>query len=295
MEPPAATDNSLRARVAALHARHAGKTLVLFFLGGFLFDAVMLSRIDEPGMLIQQGAYLLLCGTLLAVTQRMELKQLEPPRVLRKAWHYVDHVIHFMLGTLLNAYSIFYFRSASGLTALGFVVVIVALLALNELPRFQKLGPVVLYALYSICLTSYLAYLLPVLLGYIRPWMFYLAVGAALLPLTLHVLLLLRWGRAFGHVARHAAIPAYGVQLAFLLVYAHRAAGAAGREGDGHLSRRPARAGRAALAAAEARLEVLAEGRPGLSRARRRQGLVLRAHLRAGALSRSTRHRLVSR
>jgi hypothetical protein len=224
MEPPAATDNSLRARVAALHARHAGKTLVLFFLGGFLFDAVMLSRIDEPGMLIQQGAYLLLCGTLLAVTQRMELKQLEPPRVLRKAWHYVDHVIHFMLGTLLNAYSIFYFRSASGLTALGFVVVIVALLALNELPRFQKLGPVVLYALYSICLTSYLAYLLPVLLGYIRPWMFYLAVGAALLPLTLHVLLLLRWGRAFGHVARHAAIPAYGVQLAFLLVYALRIA-----------------------------------------------------------------------
>lgn len=184
----------------------------------------MLSRIDEPGMLLQQGAYLILCGALLAVTQRMELLKLEPPPALRKAFHYVDHAMHFMLGTLLNAYSIFYFHSASGLTALGFVVVIGALLALNELPRFQKLGPVVLYALYSICLTSYLAYLYPVLLGRIRPWMFYAAVGTALVPLGLHVLLLLRWGRAFDHVARHAAIPAFGVQALFLLLYALRIA-----------------------------------------------------------------------
>ncbi len=217
-------DTSLRGRIGALHARHAGKTLVLSFLGGFVFDAVMLSRIDEPGMLIQQGAYLLICGTLLAVTQRMELKKLEPPPWLRKPWHYVDHAIHFMLGTLLNAYSIFYFRSASGLTALGFVVIITSLLALNELPRFQKLGPVVLYALYSICLTSYFAYLFPVLLRHISPWMFYLAVGAALLPLTLQVSLLLKWGRAFSQVARHVALPAYGVQLVFLLVYALRIA-----------------------------------------------------------------------
>ncbi len=217
-------ESSLRGRLQALRARHGGKTMVLFFIGGFLFDAVMLSRIDEPGMLLQQGAYLAICGTLLALTQRLELKQLEPPLFLRKPWHYVDHAIHFMLGTLLNAYSIFYFRSASGLTAFGFVVIIAGLLALNELPRFQKLGPVVLVALYSICLTSYLAYLIPVLLGSIRPWMFYLAVATALLPLTLHVLFLLKWGRALTHVALHAAIPAYGVQLLFVLLYALRVA-----------------------------------------------------------------------
>ena len=222
IETPA--DASLRERLSALHARHQGKAMVLFFVGGFVFDAVMLSRIDEPGMLVQQGAYLVLCGALLGLTQYFELKQREPPALLRKPWHYVDHAIHFMLGTLLNAYSIFYFRSASGLTALAFVVFIAALLALNELPRFQKLGPVVIYALYSICLTSYLAYLLPVLLGSIRPWMFYAAVAAALVPLTAHVLLLLRWGRALGHVALHAAVPAYGVQALFLLLYALRLA-----------------------------------------------------------------------
>ena len=215
---------TVRGRLKSLHARHAGKTMLLFFGAGFLFDALMLSRIDEPGMLIQQGAYLSICGTLLALTQRMALKNLEPPASLRRPWHYVDHAIHFMLGTLLNAYSIFYFRSASGLTAAIFVVIVCGLLAVNELPRFQKLGPMVLVALYSICLTSYLAYLFPVLLGSIRPWMFYLAVATALLPLTLHVLLLSRWSTTRGHVVRHAAIPAYGVQLLFLLLYLFRVA-----------------------------------------------------------------------
>ena len=224
LAPAALPDRSLRGRVLAFQARHQGKTMLFFFVGGFIFDAVMLSRIDEPPMLIQQGTYLAVCGVLLALTQRLELKGLQPPARLRKAWHYVPHLIHFMLGTLLNAYTIFYFQSASGFTAVGFVVVICALLALNELPRFQKLGPIVLYALYSICLTSYFAYLFPVLIGHIRPWMFYLAVVVALVPLALHVSLLLRWSRSLGHVARHAALPAFGVQGAFILLYALRIA-----------------------------------------------------------------------
>lgn len=212
------------ARIHAFKEKNDQLLMVLFFVGGFLFDAVMLSRIDEPPMLIQQGAYLAVCGFLLAITQHFEIKKKEPPKFLKKPWHYVEHVLHFMLGTLLNAYSIFYFQSASGVTAIGFVLFICALLALNELPRFQKMGPVVVYALYSICLTSYFGYLYPVLFGHIRPWMFYLAVGTAVIPLVVHLLLLLRWTHSYNHVARHMAVPAFGVQLLFVLVYSLRIA-----------------------------------------------------------------------
>ena len=51
------------------------------------------------------------------------------------------------------------------------------LLLVNELPSVRRLGPIVLYALYSFSLTSYFAYLYPVLFGRIRPWMFVLAIG----------------------------------------------------------------------------------------------------------------------
>jgi hypothetical protein len=143
----------LLGRLRAFKDRNDGLVMSLFFVGGFLFDAGMLSRIDEPLMLVQQALYLIVCGALLAGTEWLELRKVEPPGWLRKPWHYAEHVLHFMLGTLLNAYSIFYFQSASGFTAVALLVVAAALLALNELPRFRRFGPLVLYALYSICLT----------------------------------------------------------------------------------------------------------------------------------------------
>jgi Protein of unknown function (DUF2914) len=218
------TPPKLVERLKQFKSRNERVVSTCFFLGGFLFDAVMLSRIDEPLMLVQQGGYLLLCGGLIAYSQRLEWKKLQPPVRLRKVWHYADHLLHFMLGTLLNAYSIFYFQSASGITAVCFVVVIVVLLAINEMPRFHRLGPVVLYALYSICLTSYFAYLFPVLIGHLRPWMFYLSVGVASALLLVQVRALLRWSESYLHVARHAAIPAFGVQALFLVLYSLRVA-----------------------------------------------------------------------
>jgi hypothetical protein len=223
-DEPDTAPATLFARLSSFKSRNDRVLSTAFFLGGFLFDAVMLSRIDEPLMLVQQGGYLIICGLLLAFQQKMELKKLEPPVWLRKPWKYADHLLHFMLGTLLNAYSIFYFQSASGITAVCFVVAVAALLAFNEMPRFHKLGPVMLYALYSICLTSYFAYLIPVMIGDLRPWMFYLAVAAAGSVCFLQVYVLLRWSQSYLHVARHAAIPAFGVQALFVLLYALRIA-----------------------------------------------------------------------
>lgn len=196
----------------------------LFFAGGFLFDAVMVDRIDETPMLLQQFAYLVLTGALLALTQYYALKQREPPRALRKVWSYTDHAIHFMLGTLLNAYTIFYFQSASGLTAVGFLLVVAALLAVNELPRFHRLGPVMVYALYSICLTSYFAYLIPVRAHSVAPWMFYCAVGLSLIPIALFVRVLGVWSGNPQYGLRMAGLPALGVQALFVLSYALRIA-----------------------------------------------------------------------
>src|SRR3954468_9817126 len=129
-----------------------------FFTAGFVFDAFMVRRIDDVRVLVQQSLYLALSGVLLASLV-----------VLReRANRWLAPALHFMLGTLLNAYALFYVRSGSGLAAILFFVVIAALLVVNELPSVRKLGPVVPYGLYSFCLTSYFAYLYPVLIGRIR-------------------------------------------------------------------------------------------------------------------------------
>jgi len=185
---------------------------VAFFAAGFVFDAFMIRRIDDVKVLVQQGLYLAVSGVLLAhiVTMR------------ERTYRWASPVLHFMLGTLLNAYALFYVKSASGLAAILFFAVISLLLLANELPAMHKRGPVVLYGLYSFCLTSYFAYLFPVLIGRIRWWMFVLAVFTSLVPLALVT--------TYHHtrigdrrqLIRHALVPALSVQVLLLALYVLR-------------------------------------------------------------------------
>jgi hypothetical protein len=211
--------NGLRARVRAFRARHARAESIAFFAGGFLFDAVMVGRIDETPVLVQQAAYLVVTGLLLGGMLRAELLKIEPPGWLGRPWRYMEHAVHFMLGTLLNAFILFYVKSGSGLTALLFLALLSLLLLINEHPRFHRLGPVMLFGLYSFALTSYLAYLLPVLAGRLRPWMFFAASALSLLPILLLARLMARWGQDRLRAFRQAMGPAIGVQAALLLLF----------------------------------------------------------------------------
>ncbi|HET9157160.1 MAG TPA: DUF2914 domain-containing protein [Myxococcaceae bacterium] len=216
---PAVEPGGWRERLRAFRARHAREESLAFFIGGFLFDAVMVGRIDETPLLIQQAAYLAVTGLLLGGMLRFEIKELEPPRWLRLPWRYVEHAMHFMLGTLLNAFSLFYVKSGSGTTAILFLGLISLLLLINEHPRFHRLGPVVLFGLYSFSLTSYLAYLLPVLLGHLRGWMFFAASALSLLPILFLARLMARCGEDSRRAFRQAVGPAIGVQVLLLLLF----------------------------------------------------------------------------
>jgi len=179
----------------------------------------MVGRIDETPMLLQQAAYLLVTGVLLGAMLRFELLHLEPPAWLRRPWRYVEHAMHFMLGTLLNAFILFYVKSGSGVTAALFLALISLLLLVNEHPRFHRLGPVALFGLYSFALTSYLAYLLPVLAGHLRTWMFFAASALSLGPILLLARLMARWGEDGRRAFRQGVGPAIGVQALLLVLF----------------------------------------------------------------------------
>ena len=212
----------MRERIRAFRARHAREESISFFAGGFLFDAVMVGRIDETPVLVQQAAYLLVTGLLLGAMLRFELLHLEPPGWLRRPWRYLEHAIHFMLGTLLNAFILFYVKSGSGLTAVLFLGLISVLLLINEHPRFHRLGPVVLFGLYSFSLTSYLAYLVPVIAGHLRGWMFLTASVLSLLPILFLARLMARWGDDRRRAFQQAVVPAIGVQALLLVLFVFR-------------------------------------------------------------------------
>ena len=99
-----------------------------------------------------------------------------PPRWLVRAWPWSEDAIHFLFGSLLSSFTLFYLKSSSGFSAVLFLSILCALLIANELPRFRERGPVVRFVLLSLCLTSYIAFLLPVILGFISKWLFVSAI-----------------------------------------------------------------------------------------------------------------------
>jgi hypothetical protein len=171
----------LGGRFKAFKERHHVAFEVAFFFAGFLFDVLLLHRIDSTPLLIHQGTYLVLAAGLIFWDHRLHTAGKEPGGVLGKIASYRLWVMHFFLGTLLNAFMVFYFRASSGILAFLFLIGLSALIVANELPQFRARGPIVRVMMLSFAVTSYLAYLLPVLYGKLH-WVQYVlatVIGSA--------------------------------------------------------------------------------------------------------------------
>jgi hypothetical protein len=153
-----------------------------FFVSGFLFDAVMLERIDNLFSIVQQTFYLLI------VIQLLKLKILESggvwqaPKWLSRVWRYSGEALNFFLGTLLNFYMLFYFVSSSLAVSSLFLLIVFGLLVLNESPRFQERSLQIKSVLLSVALFSFLFIIVTLAFGCVGylPFTLSLSIGVLL-------------------------------------------------------------------------------------------------------------------
>ncbi|MHB8873252.1 MAG: DUF2914 domain-containing protein [Myxococcaceae bacterium] len=215
-EPP---PRGLFGRVTAWRKRHKMLETVLFFAGGFCFDLLLLERIDSRPMLIHQGSYLALLSILLAVDHHFTVVGHEAKGFWGKVLHFRHEFIHFLFGTLLNAFLVFYFKASSGIFALLFMVALLGVLLANEMPRFRKLGPLMRVALHSFALTSFFSYLFPVIAGFLSAWLFVLAVVLSSALTYGMWKLYARWTHDPGWTFKRAVAPALAIQALLLGLY----------------------------------------------------------------------------
>ena len=210
--------DGLLARLRSFRAKHHRLEAALFFAAGFCFDLLLLERIDSVPMLIHQGSYLVLLSALLAVDHHYS-RAGPVAGFWGKLLHFRTEMIHFLFGTLLNAFLVFYFKASSGVFAFAFMLALGALLVANETARFRGLGPPMRVALHGFAVTSYLAYLLPVLAGFLSPWLF--AIAACTSAAVTYGLwrLYRRWTPDPSWTFRRAVAPSVAVQGALLLLY----------------------------------------------------------------------------
>jgi hypothetical protein len=197
------------------------------FIAGFVFDIFTFGRVDSWFGIGQQVLYL---AVITAALTQMLLEDGKPRADLdrmfaAKRWYYQYRtaIVHFFFGSLLNLYTIYFFKSSSLLVSSGFLAVLVLLLAANESRRFKALGLAFKFALLSLCYLSFFAHVVPVFVGSIGLTVFLLSILIGCLPL-----LIVGWGiRAcapdfFPQTRRQIVVPLGLVLVFFLASYLFR-------------------------------------------------------------------------
>jgi len=200
---------------------------VLSFAAGFVFDIVTLSRIDSWFSIGQQVLYLVVI--VMALTQ-MFLEQGGPQLDLDKMfsikrWYYQYRtaIVHFLFGSLLNLYTIFFFKSSSLLVSFSFLVFLVLLLVANESKRFKSKGLPLKFAMLSLCVLSFFAYVIPILVGSIGLLVFLASMLVGCLPLIgLAWRVRARAPQLVPLASRQIQLPLSLVLLAFFILYYFR-------------------------------------------------------------------------
>ena len=174
-------------RLKLYYERNERSVTVLSFVAGFVFDIVTLGRIDSWLSIGQQILYL---AVIMTVLMQMFLEQsgqqLELDRMfVLKRWYYQYRaaIVHFLFGSLLNLYTIFFFKSSSLLVSFSFLVFLVILLVANESKRFKSLGLPFKFGMLSLCVLSFFAYVVPILVGSIGLLVFLSSMPVGCLPL----------------------------------------------------------------------------------------------------------------
>ncbi len=165
---------------------------VIFFFGGFAWDAYTVGRSVAAQDLFMFGAYLLVAGLILYVIGRPSYVLADTkkfPSWLSKLcarfyWENFPYfLLQFIFGNLLSSLFILYFKSANHWLAWVMSLLLGVMLVANEYLEDEYKRFTLSWALFGFCAMLLLNFALPFLLGSIHPVWFYLStllgLGAA--------------------------------------------------------------------------------------------------------------------
>ena len=185
MNPPTRTEKpdlapqaGFRARLGRLYSATKPYHKVAAFLVGFLWDVVMLKRIEQVLDNARLAAYLVVLGLLLVYLGRSGAPEQRKGSRLRRV---CELAARFLFGGLFSAYVVFYFKSASIGPSLIFLGILAALFLGNEFMEDLFSGRRLQLALYFFCSFSFLLYAIPTFIGIYGKLDFALSGAASLL------------------------------------------------------------------------------------------------------------------
>jgi hypothetical protein len=166
------TIHELKIKSEVFYNRHKEVFPAFFFFSGFFFDILTLGRIDELSNILIQLLYLGLASCLLVLEFSDFINKKQKNKLLYYLQKYHQETFHFLLGSLLSAFALFFFKSSSIANSFLFIILFIVILVVNEFKAFQKLGKVIRFLLLLLCYICYFILLVPIILGIINSFVF---------------------------------------------------------------------------------------------------------------------------
>lgn len=210
---------SLKHKIHEFREKNERQLEVLFFIGGFVFDAFMVAEPDEVFSILQQAAYIFIIAALIHFEMLFRMHKWHPRGRTATVWEYRNLLLHFLLGTMLNIYSIFYIKSASFLNSLLFLLLMAGMILANELPFVKKSLVSFKVGLYAICVFSFFSILMPVILGFVGWIPFGLALAATMVVFYIQFKVLKKYISEEKVLFKAILFPGISVMVVFCFFY----------------------------------------------------------------------------
>ena len=166
------------------YARYERPVSSASLIGGFVFDAVTLHRVDLFWENLWVLAHLVIVAVCIVLINRQENEAMESYDPSHAHFWYIN-VLQFFFGGLLSTYLVFYFRSATLSVAWPFLLLLAAAFIANESLKRHYARLVFQISLFFLSLLAFSVYIVPVLFHRIGTDIFLLSGAASLLVLWL--------------------------------------------------------------------------------------------------------------
>ncbi|MBP9717536.1 MAG: DUF2914 domain-containing protein [Candidatus Pacebacteria bacterium] len=164
--------------------------LTLAFIGGFVTDFILLNQVDNFFDNLVLFFYVALASAALVVFYA-SLTERFGGRFASKIHHYSAIAMQYAFGGLFSGMLIFYGRSSDPLASWPYLLIIALVIAGNELLKERGKRLIFNLTAYFVGVFSYIAFVIPVITGWIGPWVFMIS-GVLALALVAGVVRLLQ-------------------------------------------------------------------------------------------------------
>jgi len=146
----------------------------LSLIGGFVFDALTLKRVDTIFENIWVLGHLVIIGVFIILTHTRKSGAGDEKNPSKEHFWYVN-ILQFFFGGILSTYLVFYFRSADIFVTWPFIALLTIAFIANESLKRHYIRLSFQISLFFISIYSFAIFLVPIVLHKIGAWIFLLS------------------------------------------------------------------------------------------------------------------------